>query len=74
MIKSIQKIIKVGNSGAVTIPAKEMRAEQLKYGDKVRVTVEPLAPDVSHEDIEMMKLAKKLIKRHRAALEHLAER
>ena len=42
MIKSIQKVIKVGTSGAVTIPAKEMRRDDITYGDEVKVTIESL--------------------------------
>ncbi|HSX29817.1 MAG TPA: AbrB/MazE/SpoVT family DNA-binding domain-containing protein [Candidatus Saccharimonadales bacterium] len=41
MIQSIQKVIKIGSSGGVTIPAKEMRREDIAYGDEVKVTIEP---------------------------------
>lgn len=42
MIQSIQKVIKIGSSGAVTIPAKEMRHDGIAIGDEVKVTIEPV--------------------------------
>lgn len=40
MIKSIQKVIKIGSSGGVTIPAKELKRENIAFGDEVEVTIE----------------------------------
>ena len=74
MIQTIQKIIKVGNSWAVTIPVKDMRNLKLHYGDKVKISIEALEPEITSEDIQMIKLGQKLIKRHAVALKHLAER
>ncbi|MEX0881718.1 MAG: AbrB/MazE/SpoVT family DNA-binding domain-containing protein [Candidatus Saccharimonadales bacterium] len=37
----IRKIIKVGNSDGVVIPASVMRAHKLKAGDRVEVIVSP---------------------------------
>jgi antitoxin component of MazEF toxin-antitoxin module len=42
MIESIQKVIRIGSSGGVTIPAKEMKRQGIQYGDEVKVTVEPV--------------------------------
>ena len=42
MIQSTQKIIKVGSSGGVTIPAKELKHNNLTYGDTVKDTIEPI--------------------------------
>lgn len=51
MIKSIQKVIKVGSSGGVTIPAKEMKRQNINYGDEVQITVEPLARPAMKTDL-----------------------
>lgn len=40
-ITTTQKIIKIGTSRGVTIPAKQLLELQLTEGDEVRVTVEP---------------------------------
>jgi len=42
MIQSIQKVIKIGSSGGVTIPAKELKRQNIAYGDEVEVIVRPL--------------------------------
>ncbi len=39
-IKTIQKVIKVGDSLAVTIPAKQARELDIKAGTKLRITAE----------------------------------
>lgn len=41
-ISSTQKVIKVGSSLAVTIPAKEAKASNLKVGSEVNISVEPV--------------------------------
>lgn len=38
----IQKIIRVGNSVAVTIPQSVIKEKKLKVGDKVQVDLEPI--------------------------------
>ncbi len=37
----IRKIIRIGNSGGVVIPANVMRAHKLKEGDQVEVIISP---------------------------------
>ncbi len=41
-ITTTQKIIKIGTSRGVTIPAKQLSELKLTDGDEVRVTVEPI--------------------------------
>ncbi len=38
--KSLQKVIQVGSSIGVTIPAREARFHGIKSGDKVQLTIE----------------------------------
>ncbi len=41
-IQSIQKVIKVGDSKAVTLPARDLKVAGIDTGDDVKVTVESL--------------------------------
>lgn len=66
----IQKIIRVGNSVAVTIPKKVMEEKNLNVGDNVDISLEP----VFKADSEIHDLTQKLIKRYRPALEELASK
>ena len=73
-IKSIQKVIKVGSSLAITIPAKEAAATGIKVGDYVDVTIEPINPPVYDHSTEVVALTQKLITRHQQALKNLSQR
>jgi antitoxin component of MazEF toxin-antitoxin module len=45
MITSVQKIIKIGSSNGVSLPARELKAAGLTTGDEVEITVKPLIKD-----------------------------
>ena len=64
----IQKIIRVGNSVAVTIPQSVIKEKRLKVGDSVNFSIEPAFT----ADSEIHILTQKLIKEYRPALEELA--
>lgn len=66
----IQKIIRVGNSVAVTIPTKVIEEKKLKVGDSVDISIEP----VFTADRDIHELTQKLIKQYRPALEELASK
>lgn len=72
-IKSIQKVIKVGSSLAVTIPAKDAHRLHIKQGDELNVSYEKSEPASQHE-VEIVELTQKLIKRHEQALKNLNQR
>ena len=40
-ITTIQKIIKIGTSRGVTLPAKQLKALKLSDGDEVKITITP---------------------------------
>jgi death-on-curing protein len=73
MIRSTQKVIKVGSSGAVTIPAKEMKRLGITYGDELNVTFEPIEK-ASSENVQLVALTQRLIERHKVALKNLSQR
>ena len=43
-ITTIQKVIKIGSSRGVTLPARDLRALGIRDGDEVRLTVEQVRP------------------------------
>ena len=66
----IQKIIRVGNSMAVTIPQNVVKEKNLKIGDSVNFSIEP----TFIADSGIHKLTQKLIGEYRSALEELASK
>lgn len=73
MIQSIQKIIKIGSSGGVTIPAKELKRQNLSFGDEVEVIVRPLHK-VSAEDQQVLSAAKSILDDYKQDFNNLAQR
>lgn len=71
-IKAIQKVIKVGDSLAVTIPAKDARRLNLTKGDELHVSFEK--PSADDHKVEVVELTQKLIARHEKALKNLSQR
>lgn len=73
MIQSTQKLVKVGSSDMITVPAHVKKELNAKTGDQVKVTFEPVNQPTAH-DIEVVAIAQKLIKRHHQALKNLSQR
>ena len=53
VIKTVQKIIKIGDSLGVTLPAKELKRAGIKLGDEVEVTISKVA-DPNTEEINKL--------------------
>lgn len=73
MIQSIQKVIKIGSSGGVTIPAKELKRQNIAFGDDVEVIVRPLS-NISSTDAKVIKSAKKILLDYKKDFKNLAKR
>ena len=73
MIQSIQKVIKIGSSGGVTIPAKELKRQNIAFGDEVEVIVRSLHA-VSVEDQKVVDAAKKILTEYKQDFENLSQR
>lgn len=73
MIQSIQKVIKIGSSGGVTIPAKELKRQNIAVGDEVEVIVRPLRA-TDGEDKEVLQAAQKVLNNYKQDFQNLAER
>lgn len=43
-ITTTQKVIKIGDSAGVTIPARELKRAGIKPGDEIKVSFEPVVP------------------------------
>jgi antitoxin component of MazEF toxin-antitoxin module len=73
-IDSIQKVIKVGDSIAVTIPAKEAKAKGIKPGMMVRSKHEILDEQKSDKNIGVVADYEKFTAQYGSALKNLADR
>lgn len=74
MIKTIQKIIRIGSSAGVTIPAKEMKRQNIEFGDEVEVIVRPASKTTQKADQEIIDSARKILENYRQDFENLAKR
>ena len=71
----IQKIIRVGNSVAVTIPKAVINEKKLKVGDEVQVDVEPIKKARKTTlTPQFIKWVDKYIENNRPTLEELAHK
>jgi bifunctional DNA-binding transcriptional regulator/antitoxin component of YhaV-PrlF toxin-antitoxin module len=73
MIQSIQKVIRIGSSGGVTIPAKDLKRQNIAFGDEVEVIVRPLH-STKTEDQKILDTAKKILNDYQKDFENLAKR
>ncbi len=73
-IKSIQKIIKVGSSQAVTLPARDLRAVGLKAGDEVEISVKAVASQPSQPPSQITKEYQIFKAQYAETLKNLSDR
>ncbi len=73
MIQTIQKIIKIGSSGGVTIPAKDLKRQNIAFGDEVEVIVRPLR-SLNTDDQEIIDSAKRIILAYKKDFQNLSKR
>lgn len=75
-----QKVLKVGDSAAVTIPKGSLDELGLRPGDEVNVRVDTkqrrvyIEPIIREADKELLDWMKKFIEKYRTALEALAKK
>jgi antitoxin component of MazEF toxin-antitoxin module len=68
-----QKVIKIGTSAGVIIPAKDLKRAGVKPGREVKLSFEPVE-EVNADKVELVELTQKLIARHKTALKNLSQR
>ena len=73
MIQSNQKIIKIGSSGGVTIPAKDLKQQNISIGDEVEVIVRPIRANKSNDN-KILSTAKRILEDYQEDFTNLAKR
>ncbi|MBW4061563.1 AbrB/MazE/SpoVT family DNA-binding domain-containing protein [Candidatus Saccharibacteria bacterium] len=73
MIQSIQKIIKIGSSGGVTIPAKDLKRQNIAIGDEVEVIVRPVHSPNS-DDQKVIATARGILNDYKQDFDNLSQR
>lgn len=73
MIRSTQKVIKIGSSGGVTIPAKEMERHNIKIGQKIEIFYRPI-DEANSDDNEVINSAKQILSDYKSDFKNLANR
>ena len=72
-IQATQKVIKIGSSLAVTIPAKDAQRFAIKAGEDLDVSFQRPEVELDHAR-EVVEITQKLIARHEQALKNLSQR
>lgn len=72
VITTIQKVIKIGSSRGVTLPARDLRALGIRDGDEIEVTVRKRSE--AADDNQVLKTANSLLSRYKEDFSHLAKR
>ncbi len=73
-IKSVQKVIKIGTSLAVTLPARDARNAGIAAGQEVEITVRKGSSKIPVTDSDVLDAAKNILKRYKKDFENLAKR
>jgi antitoxin component of MazEF toxin-antitoxin module len=71
-ITTIQKVIKIGSSRGVTLPARDLRALGIRDGDEIEVTVRKRSE--AADDNQVLKTANSLLRRYKEDFSQLAKR
>lgn len=66
-------MIKIGSSGGVTVPAKELKRQNIAFGDEVEVTVRPQHRKGDADD-EVITAAKKILTEYKKDFDKLSKR
>lgn len=74
-ITTIQKVIKIGDSNGVTIPAKDLKRAGISAGDSVEVSFKLVSGSQPNaHEVEVVEMTQRLIARHQKALDNLSQR
>ncbi len=73
-IHAIRKIVKVGSSDGVTLPAKDLQRDNIKRGDEVEVIVRPVQKRTNVDDQQVIDAAKTILRDYKQDFKNLANR
>jgi len=68
------KVIKIGSSLAVTIPAKEVKRQNIKQGDEIESIQIQKKQSQNTEDQDILDAAKKILSEYKQDFENLSQR
>ena len=74
VITTIQKVIKIGSSRGVTLPARDLRALGIRDGDEVRLTVEKVKSIEQADKLLLSQEYDDFKKQYGETLKNLADR
>ena len=74
VITTIQKVIKIGSSRGVTLPARDLRALGIRDGDEVRLTVEQVKSIEQADKLLLSQEYDDFKKQYGETLKNLADR
>lgn len=74
VITTIQKVIKIGSSRGVTLPARDLRALGIRDGDEVRLTVEKVKSIEQADKLLLRQEYDDFKKQYGETLKNLADR
>jgi spoVT / abrB like domain len=74
VIATIQKVIKIGSSRGVTLPARDLRALGIRDGDEVRLTVEKVKSIEQADKLLLRQEYDDFKKQYGETLKNLADR
>lgn len=72
-VTTTKKVIRIGSSAGVTIPAEDLKRMGVTFGDELKISYEPAKKPDQHT-LEVVEMTQKLIKRHKQALKNLSQR
>ena len=74
MAKTTQKIINIGSSKGITIPAKELNRLNLTTGDSVDITIRPSKDSGANSDAKILASAKQTLQEYKQDFDNLEQR
>jgi antitoxin component of MazEF toxin-antitoxin module len=74
MIEGNYKVIKIGSSRGVTIPAKDLKNQGITVGDEIKLRWEPVKKKSHNQHDKLMKEYSQFVSEYGQALKNLADR
>lgn len=74
VIKATQKVIKIGSSAGVTIPAKELKRGGVEVGDMIEFSFSKSKTANRAKDTDVIEIAKKILREYKQDFDNLAQR
>ena len=68
----VQKVIKIGSSAGVTIPAKQLKELGIGVGDDVEISVSAVRNQT--QDVQILQAARAVLAKHKRDFDNLAKR